>query len=357
LDPAPARAVSSDGIPHFGGYAGIVAQTGMSALAGPHRLGGSDPAGVARRRLREKSWVYLFAATEEIAVTSALVNGGITGSGFLMVTDLKTGSVIADSSRKGALAAVNDAPGDGLRATYRLPGTRYTVRRDGDEIRFQASLGRSMASVPGRSQAWVELDLTLREGGLGITAVSEVEHGRESSVSVTGKASCLATTGSVVVHGEHGPRTWTLDGGLGGYDYTKGLLCRSTAWRWAYGTGQLEDGTVLGFNLTEGFSGVGERSRENAVWIDGRPTPLDPRSRFTFDRSDLMAPWRVATADGSVRLRFEPLALHNEHLDIRVLRSHFVQPVGHFSGEIDVEGRTHVLDRIPGVAEDQDIVW
>ena len=274
-----------------------------------------------------------------------------------MVTDLKTGTVIADSSRKGALAAVNDAPGDGLRATYRLPGTRYTLRRDGEEIRFRASLGRSVASVPGRSHSWVELDLTLREGGVGITAVSEVAHGPESSVSVTAKTAGLAAAGSVVVLGEEGTRTCTIDGGLGGYDYTKGLLCRSTAWRWAYGTGRLEDGTVLGFNLLEGFSGVGERSRENAVWIDGRPIPLDPRSRFTFDRTDLMAPWRVVTADGSVRLRFEPLALHNEHLDLKVLRSHFVQPVGHFSGEIDVAGRTHVLDRIPGVAEDQDILW
>ncbi len=357
LDPAPSHAVSAEGIPHFGGYAGIVGLTAMGALAGPHRLGGSHPVGMARRRLREKSWVYLFAATEEIAVTAALVNGGITGSGFLMVTDLKTGTVIADSSRKGALAAVNDAPGDGLRATYRLPGTRYTLRRDGEEIRFRASLGRSVASVPGRSHAWVELDLTLREGGVGITAVSEVAHGPESSVSVTAKTAGLAAAGCVVVHGEEGTRTCTIDGGLGGYDYTKGLLCRSTAWRWAYGTGRLEDGTVLGFNLLEGFSGVGERSRENAVWIDGRPIPLDPRSRFTFDRTDLMAPWRVVTADGSVRLRFEPLALHNEHLDLKVLRSHFVQPVGHFSGEIDVAGRTHVLDRIPGVAEDQDILW
>lgn len=357
LDPAPSRAVSADGIPRFGGYAGLVARTGMAALADSHRLGGTDPFGMARRKVREKSWVYLFAATDEIAVTSALVNGGITGSGFLMVTGLQTGAVIADSSRKGALAAVNDAPGDGLRATYRLPGTRYTVCRDGDEIRFQASLGRSMASVPGRSHEWVELDLTLREGGLGITAVSEVDHGQESSVSVTGKTAGLAASGSVVVHGEKGSRTVSLDGGLGGYDYTKGMLCRSTAWRWAYGTGRLEDGTVLGLNLTEGFSGVGERSRENVVWIDGRPIPLDPRSRFTFDRTDLMAPWHVATADGSLRLRFEPLALHHEHLDVKVLRSHFVQPVGHFSGEIDVAGRTYTLDRLPGVAEDQDIVW
>jgi hypothetical protein len=349
--------VSAEGIPLFGGYEGIVATTGMAGLSGDFTLGGSDPLGMVQRRIRQKSWVYVFAATPEVAVTCLLANAALTGSGFLMVTDLRTGVVIADSSRKGALASVNDAPGDGLRASYRLPGTRYAVARDGDTTRVHASIGRSLASLPGQSEPWVEVDLDMVESGTGITAISKVEHGAESSVSVTGKASGLVVTGDVVVHGDGGARTFNLDGGLGGYDYTKGFMPRATSWRWAYGTGRLADGTVLGFNLTDGFSGVGETSRENVVWIDGQPLPLDERTRFEFDHGDVLKPWRMTTVDGSVRLRFEPLAAHNEHLDVKVLRSHFVQPVGHFSGEIDVAGRTYVIDRMPGVSEDQDIVW
>ncbi len=354
---APTSAVSDEGVPRFGGYAGIVATTGIARLAPGFQLGGADPWSLARRHLRTKSWVYLFAATPDVAVTSAVVNGAVTGSGFLMVTDLRTGEVLADTSRKGALASVNDAPGDGLRAAYRLPGTRYSVARDGAQTRFRASIGRSIASRPGQSRPWLEVDLTLTESGTGITAVSEVQHGGESSLSVTGKTAGLGVSGEVLVHGESGAHTCCLDGGLGGYDYTRGFLPRHTAWRWAYGTGPLADGTVLGFNLTEGFSGVGERSRENVVWIDGRPFPLDARTRFEFDRTDILAPWTMSTLDGSVRLRFEPLAAHNEHLDVKVLCSHFVQPVGHFSGEIVVDGRTHVLDHVPGVSEDQDILW
>jgi len=329
----------------------------LGGLASAHRLGGADPIGMAERRIRTKSWVYLVAATPEIAVTSALVNGAVTGSGFLMVTDLRTGEVIADTSRKGALATVNDAPGDGLRAAYRLPGTRYALRRDGDEIRFRASVGRSIASLPGRSTPWIEVDLTLTESGTGITAISEVEHGEQSSVSVTGKTSGLAVVGDVVVHGQGSSRAFSLAGGLGGYDYTKGMLPRNTAWRWAYGTGRLASGTVLGFNLSEGFSGVGERTHENAVWIDGHPSALDARTRFEFDRGEVMRPWRVTTKDGTVRLRFDPVAAHNEYLDVKAVRSLFIQPVGHFSGEIDVDGRTHVLDRLPGVVEDSEILW
>jgi hypothetical protein len=357
LEPVPPCAVSAEGVPLFGGYEGIVATTGLAGLSADFRLGGSDPLGMARRRIRQKSWVYLFAATPEVEVTCLLANAAVTGSGSLMVTDLRTGEVIADSSRKGALASVNDAPGDGLRASYRLPGTRYAVRRDGDELRLRASLGRAIASLPGRSHPWVELDLILREEGTGITAISEVEHGHDSSVSVTAKTSGMLVTGQVVVHAEGGSRTYSLDGGFGGYDYTKGLLPRNTAWHWAYGTGRLGDGTVLGFTIVDGFSGVGERSRENAVWIDGQPTALDARTRFEFDPADVMKPWRITTADGTVRLRFDPVASHDEYLDLKLLRSLLIQSIGHFTGEIDVAGRTYVIDHMPGVAEDQDVVW
>jgi hypothetical protein len=286
-----------------------------------------------------------------------MINGAIVGTGFLMAADLRTGQVIVDSSRKFAIASVNDSPGDGLRASYRLPGTRYAARRAGDELTVRASLGRAIASLPGQSHPWVELDLLLREEGTGITAISEVEHGDDSSVSVTAKTSGMLVTGQLMVHAEGSSTTYSLDGGFGGYDYTKGVLPRNTVWRWAYGTGRLDDGTVLGFNIVDGFSGVGERSRENAVWIDGRPIALDARTHFDFDAGDVMRPWRITTADGTVRLRFDPVAAHNEFLDVRAVRSLFIQPLGHFSGEIDVAGRTYVIDRMPGVVEDNDILW
>ena len=201
------------------------------------------------------------------------------------------------------------------------------------------------------------MDLVLREEGTGITAISEVEHGHDSSVSVTAKTSGMLVTGHLVIHAEGVSATYSLDGGFGGYDYTKGLLPRNTVWRWAYGTGRLDDGTVLGFNIVDGFSGVGERSRENAVWINGRPIAVDAHTRFEFDRGDVMRPWRMTTADGTVRLRFVPLAAHTEYLDVKAVRSLFIQPMGHFTGELDVAGRTYVIDRMPGVAEDNDILW
>jgi hypothetical protein len=357
FDPAPSQAVGGDGTPAFGGYAGIVSATGLDHLAAPYRLGPSGPLGLPRRYVREKRWVYCFAATDEVSLVAALVNGAVTGSGFCMATDLRTGAVIAESSRMGALARVNDHPGPGLRATYRLPGTRYEVARDGDTTRWTVRLANAVVPVPRLASPWLEVDLAMRETGTGITAVAEVRRGGESTVSVTAKACGLPVAGGFRVHADGGVTAYDLTGGFGGYDMTRGSLPRHTAWRWAFGTGRIADGTVVGFNLTEGFSGVGERSREGAVWVDGRPHPVDPRLRFAFDRGDVRKPWQITSADGSVRLRFDPIAEHRELVDVRVLRSSFVQPVGHFSGELEVAGRTIALDGLPGVVEDQDIVW
>lgn len=356
LLPAPARAVGTDGVPAFGGFAGIVERTGLDDLAPAHQLGPAGLRGIPRRHLRQKRWVYFFAATPERVLLGALVNGAATGSGFLMLTDLRTGRVLADSSRMGTLARVNDHPGPGLRATYHLPGTRYQMARDGDVVRLRIRVDRPAATAR-LWRPWVQADVAWRDVGSGITAVSQVRHGTESTVSVTAKTCGLPVMGTVRVQDRSGSVTHDLSGGYGGYDYTRGLLPRRTSWRWAYGTGRLADGTVLGLNLTEGFSGVGERSREAVVWVDGRPFPVDPRLRFSFDRTDVLQPWRIRTLDGSVRLRFEPVALHREHLDVRLLSSSFVQPCGLFHGEVRVDGRTYLVAGLPGVVEDQDVLW
>ena len=62
-------------------------------------------------------------------------------------------------------------------------------------------------------------------------------------------------------------------------------------------------------------------------------------------------------ADGAVKLRFVPIGAHREERDLKVVKSHFVQPVGLFRGTLEIEGRTHVIEDVPGVTEDQDILW
>jgi hypothetical protein len=41
----------------------------------------------------------------------------------------------------------------------------------------------------------------------------------------------------------------------------------------------------------------------------------------------------------------------------RIVKRHFVQPLGWFEGTLRVHGEVLHVTRLPGVTEDQDILW
>lgn len=303
--------------------------------------------------------MYVFAATHDLVIVAAIVDAGPTGTGFVMVTDRVSGALLADASRPGGLgplASVNDRPTDGHRSHYTLPGTLMTIRGEGPALRLRATL-QAIPYLPGLSDPWIDLDLTLSDVAHGgITAVSEIQQSRPM-VTATAKNAALATSGRLTLRTDGEQREFDLSDGWGGFDYTSGFLPRHTAWRWAFGTCSLPDGRTLGFNLVSGFTGIGDDATENVVWIDGHPHPLDPRARIDFADGDPASPWRVTTADGAVDLVFEPLAIHRERVNLGAVRSRFLQPTGHFRGTISAAGQQIFVDRLPGVVEDQDVVW
>jgi hypothetical protein len=111
----------------------------------------------------------------------------------------------------------------------------------------------------------------------------------------------------------------------------------------------------VSINLVEGFNESGP-ANENALWLGDRLYPL-ARAHFEYERHDLMIPWHVRTADGAVDLLFRPLYVHREDHDFKVVVSHFAQPLGLFEGTVRVDGHTYSLSGVPGVTEDQDMLW
>ena len=105
-------------------------------------------------------------------------------------------------------------------------------------------------------------------------------------------------------------------------------------------------------NLVEGFLG----ERECALWVDGALCPVG-EGRFDFDARDPLAPWRVRTTCGAVDLSFAPWAMHAEDMNFGLIRAHFVQPIGAWTGTVRVGDRAHVVSNVVGVAEDQDVLW
>jgi hypothetical protein len=123
------------------------------------------------------------------------------------------------------------------------------------------------------------------------------------------------------------------------------------------GCGRLEDGTRLGFNLVDGFNAVAPGAAgENVLFLGDQLEPVGP-ARFRFNSADPLDLWQVSTDDGMVQLTFRPLHAHRDVRDLLVLRSRFVQPLGFFTGRLRFRGSELTLGELPGVTEDQDMLW
>jgi hypothetical protein len=299
--------------------------------------------GAVFRAKHEKRWIYAAIAAGDLFVGAAIIKLGYASSAFVFAFDRASGRMLEDVSMIGppGFAKVNGAPREGASARFASPIQKGSLT-------WERAAGASAFSLAVRAGSMVidaRFDTSSAPPPIGVVA----DLGAPRLVNATEKGALLAVTGEATIGG----RTFALDGGLGGYDYTHGYLARHTAWKWAYLLGRAESGERVGLNLVEGF--VGEP--ECALWIDGALHPL-AEGRFVFDTKNPLAPWQVRTEDGSVDLRFEPGGIHQEHKNLGVLTSRFVQPVGCFTGTIRIPGRDPlVLTRALGVVEDQDVLW
>lgn len=340
LPACPTSLVDAGGAPRYGTWEGGLEVVRFSDLKGAYAPGPLE-------RLRtHKKWLYGFLATREVATLFAVVDVGYSSNAFAMAVDLTTNQVLVDESFLGPprpLTKVSDAPGAGLEVSFRRPGARFTAKRPYGDERFHISTRIGLRAL--------EADWSLLAAGAppALTVIAPVEGG---IVNVTQKWAGLLGFGTL----RAGGKTFNLDGGVGGLDSTFGLLARKTAWRWAFVCGRLEDGTPLGINLVEGFNESRADVNENAVWLGRQLIPVG-RARFTWNRDDVLDRWKVVTTDGALELEFTPIAVHREHRDLKLVVSKFSQPVGRWSGVLRHDGREVRFEGLPGVAEDQDVLW
>ncbi len=346
LPPAPPSVEDAGGAPRFGTYQGGLDVVDLSRLRGSYQ-----PNRVDRLRMHKK-WLYGFIATREVAALFAVVDLGYSSNAFALALDFATGRVMTDVGVLGLpapLVKVNDHPGAGLDVDFRRPDGRWRAWRTFGDERFHGHvrLGLPLPFVkPKLDLTW---DLLAAGGPPPLTVIAPVDGG---VVNVTQKWAGLLSFGALEADG----RRYSLDGGVGGLDYTHGYLARKTSWRWAFVCGRLDDGTPIGINLVEGFNESRDDVNENALWLGNELIPLG-RARFTWNPNDMLAPWAVTTTDGVLDLRFKPLAVHQELRDLVLVKSSFKQPVGLWEGEVKVGDRTYVLKDAPGVSEDQSVLW
>jgi hypothetical protein len=346
LPPAPPSLEDAGGAPRFGTFQGALDVVDLSRLVGSYQ-----PNRLDRARMHKK-WLYGFVATREVAALFAVVDLGYSSNAFALALDFGTGRVLADESALGLpapMVKVNDHPNAGLEVSFRHPLTRIKAWRTFGDERFHGRVRLGVEAPLVRPKLQLHWDLLAAGAAPPLTVIAPVEGG---VVNVTQKWAGLRASGAL----EAGGRRYSLDGGVGGLDYTHGFLARETSWRWAFACGRLDDGTPFGLNLVEGFNEARDDVNENALWLGTELIPLG-RARFEWKKSAILDPWRVRTVDGAVDLEFKPWAAHQEVRDLKLIKSSFKQPVGLWSGQVKVGDRVYVIKDMPGVAEDQAVLW
>jgi hypothetical protein len=328
LGEAPRAAIDPvTGAPAWGSYRGTLERVDIASLA-------RDP---VERLATEKKWLYGAIAHEQLLVAFAVVDLGYAASAFAFAYQDGRG-LLVDRSYMGVPRLCRVRRKDDRRIDARFVHPRASIRAIARESDPEIEVHLGMPDL--------ELRATLDGRGAppAITAIAPIPRGH---VSTTEKRALMPVRGSALVRGRQVP----LDGGVGGYDFTHGLLARRTKWNWAFLLGRAATGEPIALNLVEGF--VGEP--ECAAWIGGELFPLG-EGRFAVDREAMGREWRVTTADG-VDLVFTPGAIHQEHRDLGLVSSRFVQPIGTFSGTVRAGGRSLRIERALGVVEDQDVKW
>ena len=345
LNVVPNSVVDRQGAPRFGTFQGELPAVDLRRLAGRHRPRWWH------WRARRKKWHYTIGVTDEVLICQAVVEGGYFGQGFMYVVDLYEERAVAEISSAGLpgmQARVNDRPGRGHHSSYRAPGIELALERGESSRRYRWK--HRLHSLRQREPGGLALDADIDLEGAGppLTVISPVDGG---VVNVTQKWAGLAMAGELQV----GSRSYRLDDGLVGLDYTQGLLGRRTSWNWALGMGRLSDGRPVGLNLVAGFNDGDDSTNENALWVGDQLISLG-RAHFEYQSSNPEHFWTVRTDDGAVDLYFEPCYVYRESRDWKVIDSYFVQPAGRFEGTIEVDGQRRPVTLF-GVTEDQDVLW
>ncbi len=304
------------------------------------------------KKLRLKEWHYTSVVTDRLFLALGLVQLGYAANAFLYLVDRRKPNVAHEYEAVSVLGRhLHFAPSS-------VEGRTEWSRR-GAEIRMTW-----MDAISGPGSWEIDLDVPLGDLPLRGTfrvvaegdALALLHDVGQSRPAYTHKQVGLEARGSVRL----GDESIDLDGGLGAVDWTRSFAARETRWKWACFAGRREDGTRLGLNLSaQVYDDAQGDSRENVFWVDGIATPLGG-VRFEVPRTPGVGDWHIrskqtaASASGpQVELVFQPLGARAQHLDLKLLRSDFVQPYGVFRGHVgDV-----VIDDLFGVVEDHLSVW
>jgi hypothetical protein len=100
--------------------------------------------------------------------------------------------------------------------------------------------------------------------------------------------------------------------------------------RWCHGFGFDRENRRIGFSIAENQAKETYKNNENALWVDGKFTPLPP-VRITMP-GGIESDWVIQDLEGMVDLTFSPQTPVKDSVNLLIIHAEYDTPLGFYNG-------------------------
>ena len=289
-----------------------------------------------RRALLRRRWFQFTITTAKHVFCGWIRDEGTTGEARLFVSDIAKGEVLAARSATGRpLGNLSVGP-------FSAGGSDAWLRIDNGRFEIERAAGDSAWTV---EVDWDGVSLTAQIETAGAPdAATVIGSHADRRPSLTTRWNLLPVTGTLRI----GVMEVPLDGALATVDYTNGFLKPGATWLQATGCGTLDDGTRIGFAISDGAR-HGDLE-EAVIWVDDQVVQTE-RVRILVGGDVSRDTWRLRSAQGQFELKFRPNTSDRDPVR-RLIGAGSIQRVGGvFMGRIPTPKGEITVRALPGLCE------
>ncbi|MHA1379332.1 MAG: DUF2804 domain-containing protein [Candidatus Helarchaeota archaeon] len=180
-----------------------------------------------------------------------------------------------------------------------------------------------------KKQRGIHGEITLTKDSQLDTMVNVIPFKNPKHFVYVQKIMCMPARGTVYLGDEIYEFLGEKNNSWGALDWSRGVFPYKTEWWWAYASG-IVNGVRFGMNIDYGF---GTESNKCMLFYNGKGHHLNEVT-YTWDKKDLMKPWKFTSNDGRVELELKPVHKHKLNLNALILSTKGYNVFGYYTGDV-----------------------